>query len=59
VSRAMEGDRWLSWIGRWVAKLVAHLLLATAALWVEIQTSHRNTKFGDINKGVATIHSSP
>jgi hypothetical protein len=30
--------------GRWVAKLIAHLL-ATAALWVRIQTSPKNTKW--------------
>jgi hypothetical protein len=30
-------------VGRWVAKFVAHLL-ATAALWVRIQTSLSNTK---------------
>ncbi len=30
--------------GRWVAKLVARLL-ATAALWVRIQTSLKNTKW--------------
>jgi hypothetical protein len=30
--------------GRWVAKLVARLL-ATAALWVRIQTSLKSTKF--------------
>jgi hypothetical protein len=32
---AKQGDRWLR--GRWVAKLVARLL-ATAALWVQMQT---------------------
>jgi hypothetical protein len=32
----LQGDRWLNG-GRWVAKLVAHLL-ATAALWVRMQT---------------------
>jgi hypothetical protein len=37
--------------GRWVAKLVARLL-ATAAYWVRIQTSLKNTKMGDISKGV-------
>ncbi len=31
-------------LGRWVAKLVARLL-ATAALWVRIQTPLRNTKW--------------
>ncbi len=35
-----------------VAKFVA-LLLAKAALWFRIQTSFKNTKMGDINKGVA------
>ncbi len=33
-------------------KLVARLL-ATAALWVRIQTSFKNTKEGDISKRVA------
>ncbi len=33
---------------RWVAKLVARLL-APAALWVQIQTSLKNTKMNDIN----------
>ncbi len=32
--------------GRWVAKLVVAHLLATAALWVQIQTSLKNTKLG-------------
>ncbi len=36
-------ERWLAkLVGRRVAKLVAHLL-ATAALWVRIQTSPKNT----------------
>ncbi len=44
--------RWLA-KGRWVAIFIAHLL-ATAALWVRIQTSiKKNTKLGDISKGVA------
>ncbi len=30
--------------GRWVAKLVAHLL-AKAALWIRIQTTRKNTKW--------------
>jgi|688.fasta_scaffold274881_1 hypothetical protein len=38
-------------LGRWVAKLVARLRV-TAALWVRIQTSPKNTKMGDISKGV-------
>jgi hypothetical protein len=39
--------------GRWGAKLVARLL-ATAALWVRLQTSLKNTyKMGGISKGVA------
>ncbi len=38
--------------GRWVARLVAHLL-DTAALWVRIQTISKKYKMGDINKGVA------
>ncbi len=41
-------------IGRWVAKFVAHLL-ATAALWVRIQTPLKKYKMGDISKGVANI----
>ncbi len=41
---------------RWVGKLVARLLvLATAALWVRIQTSLKNTKGGDISKGANTL----
>ncbi len=36
----------------WMAKLVERLL-ATAALWVQIQTSLKNTKMGDISKGAA------
>jgi hypothetical protein len=35
--------------GRWVAKLAR--LLATAPLWIRIQTSFKNTKMGDIRKG--------
>jgi hypothetical protein len=35
--------RWVAKLGRWLAKLVAHLL-ATAALWVRIQTYIINTK---------------
>jgi hypothetical protein len=42
-SLACTGDGWLS-LGRWVAKLGARLL-ATAALWVQIQTSFKNTKW--------------
>jgi hypothetical protein len=47
---AKEGDGWLSremvgQLGRWVAKLVSHLL-ATAALWVRIQTSLKKYKMG-------------
>ncbi len=38
--------------GRWVAKLVAHLL-ATAALWVRIQTISQKYKIDDISKGMA------
>jgi hypothetical protein len=38
---------WAKKLGRWVAKLVAHLL-ATAALWVRIKTSPKNKKMGDI-----------
>ncbi len=58
----MWGDGWLceemsGYVGIWVvmrvAKLVARLL-ATAALWVRIQTSLKNRyKMGDISKGVA------
>jgi hypothetical protein len=60
-----QGDGWLSqgnvWLstlslvansGRWVAKS-AERLLASAALWIRIQTSVKNTKMGDISKGVA------
>jgi hypothetical protein len=36
--------RWVAKAGRLVAKLVAPLL-ATAALWVRIQTSLKNTKW--------------
>jgi hypothetical protein len=47
-----------------VAKLVARLLatmLATAALWVRIQTSLKNTKYkmGDMSKGVANTMARP
>ncbi len=52
---AKKGDRWLS--GRWVAKLVAYLL-ATAALWVRIQTSLKNTNWATQAKEWPT-HSSP
>jgi hypothetical protein len=34
----------VSGVGKWVAKLVAHLL-ATAARWDRIQTSLKNTKW--------------
>jgi hypothetical protein len=33
-------------LGRWVAKLVAHLL-ATAALWARIQTYLKNIKWAN------------
>jgi hypothetical protein len=36
--------RWVAIVGRWLDKLEAHLL-ATAALWVRIQTSLKNTKW--------------
>jgi hypothetical protein len=37
--------RWVAkLVGRWVAKLAAHLL-ATATLWVQIQTFLKNTKW--------------
>ncbi len=36
--------RWVAKLGRWVAKLIARLL-ATAALWVPIQISLKNTKW--------------
>jgi hypothetical protein len=39
----LKNGKWVA-KGRWVAKLVAHLL-ATAALWVRIQTSLKNTKW--------------
>jgi hypothetical protein len=45
-------DGWLSWLGKWVAKLVAHLL-AAAALWVRIQTYPKIKKMGNISKEVA------
>jgi hypothetical protein len=45
-------DGWLSWLGRWVAKLIARML-TTAGLWVPIQTSLKNTKMGNISKGVS------
>ncbi len=45
-----QGDGWLSWYRYPVARL-----LATAALWVRIQTSMKNTKMGNISKGVANI----
>ncbi len=35
--------RWGASLGRWVAELVARLLV-TAALWVRIETSLKNTK---------------
>jgi hypothetical protein len=42
-----QGDGWLS-----------YALLATAALWVRIQTSLKKYKVGDISKGVAnTLYS--
>ncbi len=47
-----EGDGWLS-CGRWVPKLLSRLL-ATAALWVRIQTSLKE----NIQKEWST-HSSP
>jgi hypothetical protein len=44
---AKEGDGWLSWYTR---------LLATAAHWLRIQTSLKNTKWaGEISKGVDNI----
>jgi hypothetical protein len=45
-------------LGRWVAKLVA-LLLATAALWVRIQTSLKNTKWATYAKEWPTHSSKP
>jgi hypothetical protein len=44
--------------GRWVAKLVQARLLATAPLWVRIQTSLKNTKWATSAKDWPT-HSSP
>jgi hypothetical protein len=38
--------------GRWVDRFLARLF-ATVAIWVRIQTSLKNTKVGDISKGVA------
>jgi hypothetical protein len=50
--------RWVAMLlGRWVAKLVAHLL-ATAALWVRIQTSIKHTNWAPLAKERQT-HSSP
>ncbi len=41
-------------LGGWVAKSVpVARQLATAVLWVRIQTSLKNHKMGDISKGVA------
>ncbi len=47
------GGYWLSreMHGRWMAKLVARLLVSAAALCVQIQTSLKNKKMG--NKTVA------
>jgi hypothetical protein len=44
-------ERWVAKSGKRVAKLVAHLI-ATAALWVRIQTSPKKIK-GATRKGVA------
>jgi hypothetical protein len=42
-------------VGGWVAKFVARLL-ATATLWVQIQTSLKKTKkMGYISKGMANM----
>jgi hypothetical protein len=50
----LSGHSLYIWValGRWVAKLIARLL-ATAALWVQIQTSLKNAKMGDISKVLA------
>ncbi len=61
---AKEGDGWLSremggLIGRWVAKLEARLLVATAALWVRFQTSLKNTKWATKAKEWPTNSSPP
>jgi hypothetical protein len=42
-------------VGRWVAKVskVVARLLAMAALWVQIETSIKKYKMGDISKRVA------
>ncbi len=45
-------------IGRWVAKLVAHLL-ATAALWIRIQKSLKNTKWATLTKEWPTHYGPP
>jgi hypothetical protein len=46
-------------LGRWVAKLVAGLL-ATAVLWVQFQTSLKNTKWDMyISKGVGNVREPP
>jgi hypothetical protein len=48
-----EFGRWVAEFGRWMNELLAHLL-ATAGLWVRIQTFLKNTKWaGDISKEVA------
>jgi hypothetical protein len=52
-----SGPLWQNQKGRWVAKLVSHLL-ATAALWVRIQTSPKITKWQTYAKEWPT-HSSP
>jgi hypothetical protein len=45
-------ERWV-YYERWVAKLLVRLL-ATAALWVQIQTYFKKIQImGDISKGVA------
>jgi hypothetical protein len=45
--------RWVAkLVGRWVAKLIPRLL-PTAARWVQIQTSPKKYKIGEISKGVA------
>ncbi len=50
--------RWVAkLVERWVAKLVAHML-ATAALWVRIQTSIKHTNWAPLAKERQT-HSSP
>jgi hypothetical protein len=55
----MEYRGWVAKYRGWVAKYRGYVAksvarqLATAALWVRIQTSLKKSKMGDISKGVA------